>query len=84
MKAEIQRRQFIPLKNLKVNRYSFYKINQLVSAGKLGRVNRNYYEDMEYNGEINDFIKAYLMESWGTYAEHQELFFFIEKGFPGV
>ena len=64
MKAEIQRRQFIPLKNLKVNRYSFYKINQLVSAGKLGRVNRSYYENMEYNGEINDFyvVPAYSDE----------------------
>ena len=64
MNAEIQKRQFIPLKNLKEDGYSLYKINQLVSAGKLGRVNRSYYENMEYNGEINDFyvVPAYSDE----------------------
>ncbi|MGE4445431.1 MAG: hypothetical protein AB7C92_02125 [Synergistaceae bacterium] len=64
MNAEIQKRQFIPLKNLKEGGYSLYKINQLVSAGKLGRVNRSYYENMGYNGEINDFyaVPAYSDE----------------------
>ena len=61
MDVKIQNRQFIPLKKLKEEGRSLYKINQLVSAGKLGRVNRTYYENMEYNGEINDFyaVPAY-------------------------
>ena len=64
MNTEIQRRQFISLKSLKEDGYSLYKINQLVSTGKLGRVNRRYYENMEYNGEINDFyaVSAYSDE----------------------
>lgn len=57
----IAQQQFIPLKSLKNDGLSLYKINQLVSAGKLDKVTRKYYENREYEGEINDFyaVPAY-------------------------
>jgi predicted transcriptional regulator of viral defense system len=64
MKTDIKNRQFIPLKSLKDAGYSLYKVNQLVSSGRLGKVNRSYYENMDYDGEINDFyaVHAYTDE----------------------
>lgn len=61
MSAGISQQQFIPLKNLKDDGLSLYKINQLVAAGKLNKVTRSYYENMQYDGEINDFyaVPAY-------------------------
>ncbi len=61
MSANISQQQFIPLKNLKHAGLSLYKINQMVAAGKLNKVTRSYYENTEYDGEVNDFyaVPAY-------------------------
>lgn len=61
MSANISQQQFIPLKNLKHAGFSLYKINQMVAAGKLNKVTRSYYENTEYDGEVNDFyaVPAY-------------------------
>ena len=64
MTASISKRQYIPLRGLKEDGLSLHKINRLVNAGKLNKVTRSYYENMEYDGEINDFyaVPAYTGE----------------------
>ncbi|MGI6107195.1 MAG: type IV toxin-antitoxin system AbiEi family antitoxin domain-containing protein [Lachnospiraceae bacterium] len=52
------KQQFIPLQSLKDEGLSLYKINQLVRGGKLAKVTRSYYENREYDGEINDFYSV--------------------------
>ncbi len=42
--------------DLKKAGLSYYKINQLVDAGKLIKLNRKAYENTEYTGEYSDFI----------------------------
>lgn len=61
MQNNMKYMQFISIEVLKSHGYSLYKINQLVKSGKLERINRSYYENLEYNGEINDFytVPAY-------------------------
>ena len=46
---------------LKKAGYSHYKINQLVEDGTLLKLNKKYYENIEYNGEESDFyyVQAY-------------------------
>ena len=46
---------------LKKAGYSHYKINQLVEANTLLKLNKKYYENTEYNGEESDFyyVQAY-------------------------
>lgn len=40
---------------------SYYKINKMVPDGKLERLNKSHYENLEYLGEDNDFyyVMAY-------------------------
>ena len=54
-------KQFIASKELHKAGYSNYKIRQMVSAGDLISVNRKWYENVNYSGEINDFyaVPAY-------------------------
>lgn len=54
-------KQFISSQELHEAGYSNYKIRQLVGAGDLVGVNRKWYENANYNGEINDFyaVPAY-------------------------
>jgi predicted transcriptional regulator of viral defense system len=46
---------------LKAAGISYYKINKLVYEGKLSKLNKSHYENMDYDGEENDFyyIMAY-------------------------
>ena len=46
---------------LKSKGFSQYKVNKLVSEGKLIKLNKSYYENTEYCGEESDFyyIEAY-------------------------
>ena len=54
-------KQFISSKELHDAGYSNYKIRQMVSAGDLISVNRKWYENANFKGEINDFyaVTAY-------------------------
>lgn len=55
-------KQFISSQELHEAGYSNYKIRQMVSAGDLIGVNRKWYENAHYTGEINDFyaVSAYV------------------------
>lgn len=50
------------MQELKKRGFSQYKVSKLVSAGKLIKLNKRYYENAEYHGEESDF---YYM---GAYA----------------
>ena len=54
-------KQYISRYELNDSGYSTYKINKMVDEGKLSVVNRDYFENIEYKGEINDFysVSAY-------------------------
>lgn len=54
-------KQFISSQELHKAGYSNYKIRQMVKAGDLVAVNRKWYENANYAGEINDFyaVPAY-------------------------
>lgn len=49
------------MRELKSKGFSPYKVNKLVSKGKLIKLNKSYYENTEYRGEESDFyyIEAY-------------------------
>ena len=49
-------------KELKEKGLTYYKINQLVKEGILRKLNKRYYENMNYTGELTDFsyIPAYI------------------------
>ena len=49
------------MQELKSNGFSQYKVNKLVSEGKLIKLNKSYYKNTEYRGEESDFyyIEAY-------------------------
>ncbi len=49
------------MQELKKKGFSQYKINKLVSEGKLIKLNKSYYENTEYRGEESDFyyVEAY-------------------------
>lgn len=49
-------------KELKEKGLTYYKINQLVEEGILRKLNKRYYENMNYTGETTDFsyIPAYI------------------------
>lgn len=53
--------QFVSRKDLYDAGMSSYKINKLVSEGKLKPINRYYFENLKYDGDINEFsvIRAY-------------------------
>jgi len=45
---------------------SYYKISKLVQDGKLDRLNKSQYENMEYEGEENDFYYAMAYTKTGV------------------
>ena len=49
------------MQELKSKGFSQYKVSKLVRDGKIIKLNKSYYENMEYRGEESDFyyIKAY-------------------------
>ena len=54
-------RHFLPLSDLLSSGFSYYKINKLVSEGKLVKLNNKTYENTAYSGETSDFeaVSAY-------------------------
>ena len=59
-------KQFISLQELHEAGYSNYKIRQMVSTGNLVGVNRKWYENTNYNGEINDFYAVPVYAEQGV------------------
>lgn len=51
---------------LKEMGYSYYKINQLVEAGELIKVNKKFYENLLYSGDESDFYYAYAFAPEGV------------------
>ena len=47
------------IQELKDKGLSYYKINQLVKQGILIKLNKNYYENTNFDGEESDFYYAY-------------------------
>lgn len=58
------KKQFISSQELHEAGYSNYKIRQMVGAGDLVIVNRKWYENANYTGEVNDFyaVSAYAVQ----------------------
>ena len=54
--------KFISIGELKEIGFSLYKINKLVSDGKLAKLNKKYYENITYIGDDSDFyyVTAYI------------------------
>ena len=52
----------ISVDELKESGYSYYKINQMVEAGALQKLNKRYYENIDYVGEESEFyyVSAYV------------------------
>lgn len=64
--TEVNRAALIPddqmlvsVEELKSKGLSMYKINQLVEQGSLVKLNRKYYENAGYIGDVSDFYYAY-------------------------
>lgn len=59
--VEYKDRQFISRDVLYDAGYSPYKVNKLVETGELIAVNRKFFENPDYDGEINDYycVNAY-------------------------
>ena len=49
---------FISVDELKESGLTYYKINRLVDEGKLIKLNKRYYENTTYVGEMSDFYYA--------------------------
>lgn len=52
-------RKYLPLELLKSYGYSQYKINKLIDAGVLSKINKKTYENLEFDGEDLDYYCAY-------------------------
>lgn len=60
MTTQISNDQMIfSIEELKDQGFSYYKINQMVEAGTLIKLNKKYYENPDFNGEETDFYYAY-------------------------
>ena len=54
-----ENRKFYSINALKEMGYTHYRINQLVAAGELCKINKKFYENLQYDGEESDFYYAY-------------------------
>lgn len=57
-------KKIFSMQELKENGLSQYKVGKLVNEGKLLKLNKSHYENMEYKGEESDFyyVSAYASE----------------------
>ena len=53
-----ENQKYYTTNELKDMGYSYYKIGQMEERGQLHRINRATYENLDYNGDENDFINA--------------------------
>lgn len=56
----------ISVNELKKQGLSMYKINQLVKQGNIVKLNKKYYENTNFQGEISDFYYAYAYVPFGV------------------
>lgn len=56
----------VSIDELKEKGLTLYKINQLVGQGILKKLNKKFYENMEYKGEESDFYYAYAYAPTGV------------------
>ena len=49
------------VQELKDKGFSYYKINQMVDKGILIKLNKKYYENVNFEGEESDFYYAYAL-----------------------
>lgn len=54
------------VQELKDKGFSYYKINQMVDKGILVKLNKNYYENTNFDGEESDFYYAYAFVPSGV------------------
>ena len=58
--TQISNEQMIySIQELKDKGFSYYKINQMVEQGMLIKLNKKYYENVNFDGEESDFYYAY-------------------------
>ncbi|MBO4639244.1 MAG: type IV toxin-antitoxin system AbiEi family antitoxin domain-containing protein [Treponema sp.] len=48
-------KQIFSISELKEQGFSYYQISNLVKQGKLSRLNKTYYENLNYSDDTNDF-----------------------------
>ena len=58
--------QFISIQELKKEGYSYYDINKMTDSDRLARVNKKYYENLEFSGEPNDFYAVSAVSEKGV------------------
>ena len=63
-KRDVYKRQpndqmIFSVQELKDKGFSYYKINQMVDKGILIKLNKKYYENVNFDGEESDFYYAY-------------------------
>lgn len=61
-----ENKKFYSINTLKAMGYTHYKINQLVAAGELSKINKKIYENLHYTGEESDFYYAFAYASEGV------------------
>lgn len=67
MNSKIDNQKLIyTVKELKDLDLSYYKINKMVEAGSLKKLNKNHYENLDFYGEHNDFIYSSAFVSRGV------------------
>lgn len=54
------------IEELKEKGFSYYKINQMVDQGLLIKLNKRYYENVNFEGEESDFYYAYAFIPTGV------------------
>lgn len=54
------------IQELKDKGFSYYKINQMVEQGMLIKLNKKYYENVNFDGEESDFYYAYAFVPEGV------------------
>lgn len=59
-------KQFVSSQQLHEAGYSNYKIRQMVDVGELIAVNRKWYENTKYTGEVNDFYAVSTYTAQGV------------------
>ena len=65
--AQIPNDQLIfSVQELKDKGFSYYKINQMVDNGILIKLNKKYYENVNFDGEESDFYYAYAFVPGGV------------------
>ena len=61
-----EKRKFYSINMLKEMGYTHYKINKLVAAGNLNKINKKFYENLQYKGEESDFYYVFAFAPEGV------------------